>query len=248
MRLKNLITRLKILSKVNQVFQNARLRYRYRKYSTQQIFSDIYNKSLWGGGKDINEPFFSGDGSRDNYLVSTYVTAIKDFLKSFPCLPKVVDLGCGDFYVGSKIRPLCGSYIACDIVNELIEFNKHKYKSLNVDFRNLNLVVDQLPVGDIAFIRQVLQHLSNGEILQIIPKLLHSYKYIVVTEHLPSAESFTHNIDKATGPDIRLKSSSGVVLTSPPFNLKVYFESTLCDVKCFGGVIRTTVLRLTEEN
>ncbi|MBU3635525.1 class I SAM-dependent methyltransferase [Polynucleobacter sp. es-GGE-1] len=246
MRFKNLISRLKTLSKTNQFFQNSYLKHKYRNYSSQQIFSDIYGNNLWGSFKDIGDPFFSGDGSHDESLVSAYIKAIENFLKSFNGPLNVVDLGCGDFYVGSKIRPMCGNYIACDIVPELIEFNKLKYNSLNVDFRNLNLVVDQLPSGDLAFIRQVLQHLSNKEISQIIPKLLHAYKYIVVTEHLPAAEKFNHNIEKDTGPDIRLEFDSGVVLTSSPFNLEVKFGLTLCEVYGYGGVIRTQLYKLRD--
>ena len=36
----------------------------------------------------------------------------------------VVDLGCGDFTVGSKIRPLCGAYVACDVAAPVIAWNQ----------------------------------------------------------------------------------------------------------------------------
>ena len=85
-------------------------------------------------------------------------------------------MGCGDFVVGSKIRSLCNQYIACDIVAPLIEYNKKKYQPLNVDFRTLNLISDNLPSADVVFIRQVLQHLSNIEIKNIIPKLAQNFK------------------------------------------------------------------------
>ena len=50
----------------------------------------------------------------------------KTFLLSLPKKPDVVDLGCGDFVIGSKLRKFCNKYIAVDIVDELINFNKKK--------------------------------------------------------------------------------------------------------------------------
>ena len=45
--------------------------------------------------------------------------------------------------MGSKIRYLFDSYIACDVVESLIDFNKQKYKDLDVDFRLLDLTKDE---------------------------------------------------------------------------------------------------------
>ena len=157
-------------------------------------------------------------------------------------------MGCGDFVVGSKIRPLCGLYIACDIVAPLIEYNKNKYQKLNVDFRTLNLNSDNLPSADVVFIRQVLQHLSNSDIKNIIPKLAQNYKYLVLTEHLPITENFIHNLDMDTGPNLRLELDSGVVLTSPPFNLEVEDKKIMFEVPLRGGVVTTTIYKLKTKN
>jgi len=48
----------------------------------------------------------------------------------------------------------------------------------------------------VVFIRQVLQHLSNAHILRAIPKIAASYRFLVLTEHLPLGEAFTPNLDK----------------------------------------------------
>jgi len=155
-----------------------------------------------------------------------------------------VDLGCGDFIVGSRIRRLCDKYIACDIVEPVISWNKQKYKDMNVDFRVLDISKDDLPGGDIVFIRQVLQHLSNDHIAGAISQLAAKYKYLVLTEHLPSSIIFNHNLDKPAGSYIRIALNSGVVLTSAPFNLKVKENSVLCEVADDDGVIRTNLYRL----
>ena len=212
--------------------------------STQEIFTRIYVESAWGESGDPSQQFFSGEGSHDPTVVKPYVEAVASFLKSLGRKPDVVDLGCGDFFVGSQIRELCGRYIACDIVPPLIEFNRKKFESLNVDFRVLDLATEPLPPGEVIFIRQVLQHLSNRQIKNLLPKVARGYRYAVVTEHLPTDEAFTPNLDFPTGPLFRLEIGSGIVLTAKPFNLKVKSETILCELPQMGGRVRTTVYEL----
>jgi hypothetical protein len=219
---------------------------RFKNMNTQDIFSEIYQKGLWGKSDDPNQPFYSGSGSHDESITVVYIQKVGAFLNSYPNKPNVADLGCGDFSVGSQLRSYCNSYVACDIVPEVIEHNKYKYKNLNVDFRVLNIITDSLPPGDIVFIRQVLQHLSNEHIKNLIPKLQASYSYLILTEHLPSSNTFPPNIDKPAGPDIRLGYNSGIFLTKPPFNLKPADEQVICETNEYGGVIRTTLYKLKQ--
>jgi hypothetical protein len=171
----------------------------YGGLSTQDAFTKIYDENHWGKSDDPAQPFYSGVGSHAPPIVDTYIKAVKEFLSSLEEKPTVVDLGCGDFYVGAQLRDLCGDYIACDIVEPLIKFNKEKYKSLNVDFRVLDLSNDEMPAADVVFIRQVIQHLSNKEILASLDQICSKYKYLILTEHLPGQETFTPNLDKPSG-------------------------------------------------
>jgi hypothetical protein len=98
-----------------------------------------------------------------------------------------------------------------------------------------------------VFIRQVLQHLCNDEIGRIIAQLQNKYKYLVLTEHLPSSSSFQPNIDKLTGPHTRLSLGSGVMVTSFPFDLKIDESIMLCEVEDNGGVIRTFLYKLKHD-
>ena len=111
--------------------------------------------------------------------MSCYENAVVEFIHSLDAKPDVVDLGCGDFSVGSHIRPLCRNYIACDIVEPLIEFNRKEYESQNVDFRVLDFTRDRIPSCEVLFLRQVLQHLSNKHIKKALPKLVSCCKYLV---------------------------------------------------------------------
>ena len=232
-----------IIQKRNEYLINQKIK-KYKNLTIGEIFNDIYHSKQWGKSKNSEQSFYSGEGSSNPSITSRYIDSVNIFLNSFSSKPDVVDLGCGDFIVGSKIRSLCNSYIACDIVEPLIEYNKKKYQKLNVDFRTLDLTHDNLPPGDVVFIRQVLQHLSNIDIKKIIPKLALNYNYLVLTEHLPIIENFTHNLDIHTGSWTRLICDSGVVLTSPPFNLEIEDEKIILKQRSYEGDITTTIYKL----
>lgn len=212
--------------------------------TAQEVFRRIYTEHLWGRSSDTSRPFFSGSGSHDPAVVATYLEAVRRFLGTLPAKPNAVDLGCGDFAVGTRIRPLCAGYIACDVVPELIEFNREQFGSLQVEFTTLDLTIDELPAGDVVFVRQVFQHLSNEQILKATRKIAATYRYLILTEHLPASAEFEHNLDKPPGPDIRMAIGSGIVLGSQPFNLRPVHERRLCQARELGGLIVTTLYAL----
>lgn len=86
--------------------------------------------------------------------------------------------------------------------------------------------------------------ISAAAISRVVPKLQTAYRYLILTEQLPQDVRFPANLDKPSGPDIRLSQGSGVILTAPPFNLAIRSERVLCEVPQFGGVIRTTAYEL----
>ena len=213
--------------------------------SNQTVFSNVYQKKLWGIASPENEsPFYSGPGSSDPEIVDPYVETVNRFFASLPTKKKAVDLGCGDFRVGSRIVDSFDSYIACDVVPELVHFNQQHWQHLPVEFRVVDLVKDEIPDGDVLIVRQVLQHLSNDDIKRFTQSIPRGISYLLVTEHLPSGRDFLANKDKASGSDIRLSSGSGVVLTKPPFSMKFKSETTLLSVPQFGGSIVTTLYEL----
>jgi|TARA_B100000929_G_scaffold285021_1_gene268067 hypothetical protein len=225
-------------------------RKKFSNMDLKDVFKEIYLKKMWCPEHEkSNFKFYSGLGSYYPEFVLKYLEETSSFLRSLSKKPDVVDLGCGDFVVGSKLRKHCNQYIAADIFDELIDFNKQKYRDLNVDFRVLDITCDELPKADVCFARQVLQHLSNDSIKNFIKLIKNKYKYLILTEHFPEAKNFPPNLDKPDGPDIRLVDNSAVVLTMPPFNLKVKKELVLCETRSesiidFKGVIKTQLLHL----
>jgi hypothetical protein len=152
-------------------------------------------------------------------------------------------LGCGDFNIGNQILPFCDKYIACDVVPGLIDHNREKFRNCDVDFRCLNAVSDDLPEGDVVFLRQVLQHLSNDHISKVVSKL-NKYRFLVLSESLPVQPNFSANLEKRTGPGMRVTNRSGVVLTEPPFSLSFVTEQHICSITNQATLIRTTVYQL----
>ena len=191
-------------------------------WSTKAAMEQVYELKLWGGN---NSNFYSGSGSHQLDIVKPYIAAVISFLTSFKTPISVCDLGCGDFNVGKELVAYTKNYVAIDIVAPLIAFNKEKFKEQNLEFHCSDIAVADLPMGDCAIIRQVLQHLSNGEVQAIVNKLL-NFKYLILTEHVPEG-AFIPNKDIISGQGIRLKNKSGINLLAPPFNLKVKEEKQL---------------------
>ena len=188
-------------------------------WPTKDVMEQIYDQSLWGG-KEFD--FYSGIGSHDPMIVNIYVKTVTNFLKSHDHKMTICDIGCGDFNIGQHIFKYSKKYFAIDIVEELIERNKIKFKTKNLEFLCLDIANEVLPKADVIIIRQVLQHLSNNEIQQILNRLK-TCKYIILTEHLPVGD-FIPNTNKIASQGIRLKQQSGVDILSAPFNFKVKQE------------------------
>jgi SAM-dependent methyltransferase len=204
----------------------------------EEVFTEIYEKKLWG---DSRGEFYSGLGSSDDQIVSAYISMVSEKASSEGFLGLTfVDLGCGDFNVGRQLLPLCSSYIGVDIVKPLIRRNKERFGNKTTQFIHLNIVEDDLPAGDVCFVRQVLQHLPNQPILAILKKLK-SYRWVFITEHLPTDnEMIEPNIDKLPNADSRLHQNSGVYLSEPPFNLSKQNLREVLEVPSVKkGVIRT---------
>jgi hypothetical protein len=137
------------MGKVRNIFRDMS----YQNMTTLEVFRKIYADNEWGLPSNSGQKFYSGSGSHDSAIVDPYIKAVKEFLESFDTKLQAVDLGCGDFNVGAQLRYYCDNYIACDIVPELIEHNKKLYTNFDVDFRTLDLTNEELPDGDVVFIR-----------------------------------------------------------------------------------------------
>lgn len=212
-----------------------------KPWPTKPVMEQIYDQHLWGG-KDHD--FYSGEGSHNPYIVNPYIDSVTAFLQSHENHLSVCDLGCGDFNIGKQLVPYTKTYMGIDIVEALIKRNQKLYQNDHISFACLDISKDELPQADCIILRQVLQHLSNAEIQNILKKLT-AYQYIILTEHLPTG-NFIPNQDIISGQGIRLKHNSGVDIAQPPFNFKVKSQQILNEnvLENQKGRIMTTLFNL----
>ena len=221
--LRNFIPNRLLQIRRNRILNKERLR--FSNFSTQEIFENIYLEGKWGGA-GIEDG--SGSGS-DTQSSESYVNFVNQFLLDHPDISKIVDVGCGDFRVARRFQISEGrSYLGVDIVSQVVARNQDLFSSDRISFMQLNAVEDNLPKADLFLVRQVLQHLSNAQVSQILKKVTKA-KYVLISEHLPDPSLLRErNIDKPAGPDVRVFYGSGIYLDAPPFSVvdaKVVFEA-----------------------
>ena len=226
----------KRLASLGQRYLLEKSEERFRTKTTKEIFTEIYQQQLWGTS---DEGFNSGPGTHDRELSEVYINAVNMWLEKVSEKLIAVDLGCGDFHIGSQLVSKIKAYIGCDIVNELIVRNRKKFKFANLEFQQLDLTKDELPDGDVVFLRQVLQHLSNDLIIKSIRKIELKYKYLILTEHIPHQKEYIKNIDKPSGWLTRINLGSAVDITKAPFDFKYKNRTELCAVSHGGGLVQT---------
>jgi SAM-dependent methyltransferase len=215
------------LSKARTVL--GRMRNRVRRL--HDVFDDVYRNNRWGGSAG---EMYSGSGSR-GHAAEIYIQVVADFIKANR-VSGIVDVGCGDFYIAGRILELAGpatSYVGLDAAKTVVEVNRQKFAKQGVKFVWCDAATDELPAGDLCLVRQVLQHLSNSQILAILKKL-GQFRWVIITEHYPASFRFKKfNTDKPHGSDTRLIDGSAVYLDHPPFDL--YRITLLAEIDVYRG-------------
>jgi SAM-dependent methyltransferase len=215
--------------------RNARL-------PARKVFKAIYDENAWGGHNDGE--YYSGPGS-DSGPAHAYADRIRRFVTDHH-IASIVDLGCGDFRVGSMLVSENVRYVGVDIVDDLVRVNRRRFGKENIQFQCLDITRDTLPDGDLCLVREVFQHLSNTEILRVLPRL-RNYRYVIYTDYQPPPSALTlPNRDIAHGRDTRLWKGSALFLDQPPFNIEMelLFETRVSRYICSPGErISTYIIR-----
>jgi SAM-dependent methyltransferase len=218
---------------------------RLARYYRRRQFRYVYEHSSWGN--DPGSKYFSGVGSA-GAAGRTYVEVMSPILagiaENSDSQITIVDLGCGDFRVGSELLKRLPDvrYIGCDIVPELVEENTRRFGSDRIQFRCLDVVSQKLPVGQVYLVRQVFQHLPNLDIAIVLAKLAAS-PHVFVTEGQPEVQEGPRNPDKQAGAAVRfdwkLGRGRGVELDQPPFNVPI---KEICRVATDPQVCREVIV------
>lgn len=190
----------------------------------EEVFGEIYAKNVWA--KPVGEArFSSGPGSAPE-VTRGYEDFVIGHLTRHPEIERLVDIGCGDFQVASRIlarapRPI--TYVGCDIVGDVVAYNQAHHARPGVSFMQLDVTRNAPPPGDLVTVREVFQHLSNAAILSALANLRGRFRHAIVTESQPVATD-RPNLDIASGYRTRDGLRSGVYLNLPPFGLTILDE------------------------
>ena len=171
--------------------------------SNKEVFSKIYKEGLWQGG--------SGDGSKIEN-VREYVDVLQKYIDK-PEIKTVIDLGCGDWQFSKFLDLSSVLYLGVDVVDSVIDSNINLYSASNIDFISRDIITYELPQVDLIICKDVLQHLSNRDVISVLIKIIKSSKFALITNDFNSES--TSNIDIENG-DYRY-----LDLTLSPFFLDV---------------------------
>ncbi len=207
----------------------------YKRLSVSEAFSDIYRTRAWGSFED--RPFCSGDGSIREEAVGPYCAMVRDFIAANN-IRRVVDLGCGDFAVGSRFVGPAVHYVGIDVVPDLIRYNQEHFGAPGVEFRCINIIDEELPpwrslfgaAGASAPLERA--DSENAEVAAPLP-LRHRDGACICGAGL------RRNRDKPQGPGTRIPRRSGVFLESSPFNCpaKLMLEVPLTENQILRSVV-----------
>lgn len=126
----------------------------------KRIFTDIYDRKLWGEG--------SGGGSSPE-ASAPYVDAVNRLIAELKPAT-ILDLGCGDGWVASRFKLGGARYIGVDVVDSVIEGCQQRH--VWGEFRCLDILEDPLPAADLVLCKEVTQHLCDADVERLMGRLL----------------------------------------------------------------------------
>jgi hypothetical protein len=156
--------------------------------STQQIFTEIFQKNTWKGSNSVSGPGSGLDATK------TVIEELQVLLKELH-VATMLDMPCGDFYWMRMLDLRDIKYIGADIVKEVVSQNKRS-ESDNIRFVQADLLVDDVPGVDFVLCRDCLVHFSLADIRLALKKICGSASTYLLTTTFPGA---LKNIDIVTG-------------------------------------------------
>jgi SAM-dependent methyltransferase len=186
----------------------------------EAVFTGIYKRREWGGDESVSGP---GSG-----LVRT-ASLRQDLVDLLIRLraQSVLDAGCGDFHWMKEAALGRTRYLGLDVVRALVEANRAAFAAPGRDFLHGDFVRDPLPSVDVIVCRDVLPHLSCGDIRAAIENFNRSGSRWLLTNTF---------VARRANPDIETGGWRPLNLQAPPFELPP--PSFIIDERCehSGGI------------
>ena len=179
----------------------------------KKIFTSIYKSKHWVHSDNISNEIVSvsGPGSNLNKGAFIKINFFKKIIKDLK-IKSILDMACGDFLWMNKIIEQTNiNYLGIDIVEELINENRNKYKKKNINFKSYDIVsYTTQKKFDLIIIKDLLIHLKNSDILKIINNLRNmNFRYLAL-----SSSAIKQNKDVIIGKHRQVN------LLKEPYNLK----------------------------
>lgn len=189
----------------------------YAEPSREEVFNEIYRNGYW------TENGFSRSGS-EFFVTRPYIEFIQSFL--LKCnITTVVDLGCGDWQALRHIDWSGIEYVGYDVVKIVIDRNQMLFAQPSIRFIHADGLEIDLPQADLLICKDVLQHLSNTDVKQLLQQIS-KYKYCLFTDYIDRQTLSSDNTDISVG------GYRPIDITMPPFNIKgdkvLFFEGWWC--------------------
>ena len=150
----------------------------------ENIFTNVYENSIWGNNNNDKYNGSSGSGSDIDYNKDTYVPFLKKFIIDNN-IKNIVDLGCGDFKCGKLLYDdLDILYTGYDTYKKIIDYHSQQYSLQKYSFINLDFYNNKESIisGDICILKDVIQHWSLDNIYKFLDYLVEykKFKYILI--------------------------------------------------------------------
>jgi len=143
------------------------------KYS--ELFAKIYQDGAWGDGSGAKP--LSGSGSNPSNA-RTYVDYVQNFIAENH-IASVLDIGHGDWEMWKEYAFQDVKYLGIDVAQGLSELIQERFGSDSRQFKQLDVTQADLPSGDLLLIKDVLQHLPNGEVVKVLHQIK-KFKFAIV--------------------------------------------------------------------
>jgi SAM-dependent methyltransferase len=151
-------------------------------------FDNVYLNDVWG--------YKSGPGS-DPTFAKPWIDQVNYFL-SRKDVKTVIDIGCGDWRIGKCLNLEGKDYTGIDISSIILKETSlnatENIKFIHGDFETL-----ETHDADLIIIKDVLQHLTNASIYNIINKIMGKAKYALICDDLDRDNKSNNNADIMPG-------------------------------------------------
>lgn len=178
----------------------------YNKY----VFTKIYKGDLFNSRSGNENPVSKSGSGSDLEQTREIINMLPNIFQKYE-IKSVLDVPCGDFYWMQYVDLKGIQYTGGDIVSEIIDQNNQKYANETIQFREIDIINEDLPQVDLILCRDLLVHLKNSQITDALKNIKRSgSKYLLTT----SFKNTTQNIDNGN-----IGFWRPINIELPPFNL-----------------------------